>query len=93
MRKPKLNNLTLDTGGTKRLRNLNRSQKSIKITININAATLSEFKALAEETGIPYQRLINKTLSTAVTKSQGSAEARLNKLEKELLAIKKKLAA
>ncbi|MBO4235784.1 MAG: antitoxin [Firmicutes bacterium] len=34
-----------------------------KITMNINNATVDYFKALAEETGIPYQTLMNLYLT------------------------------
>ena len=34
-----------------------------QITINLNADTVSYFKALAEQTGIPYQTLINLYLT------------------------------
>ncbi len=34
-----------------------------QITINLNTDTVSYFKALAEQTGIPYQTLINLYLT------------------------------
>ena len=34
-----------------------------QITINLNADTVTYFKALAEQTGIPYQTLINLYLT------------------------------
>jgi predicted DNA binding CopG/RHH family protein len=34
-----------------------------QITININVDTIAYFKALAEQTGIPYQTLINLYLN------------------------------
>ena len=34
-----------------------------QITININAATIDYFKEQAEETGVPYQNLINLYLT------------------------------
>ena len=34
-----------------------------QITINLNTDTVSYFKALAEQTGIPYQTLINLYLA------------------------------
>ena len=34
-----------------------------QITINLNSDTISYFKALAEQTGIPYQTLINLYLA------------------------------
>lgn len=67
-------------------------QKSIKITINIDAETLTELRAMAEESGVPYQRLINRTLSESLT-GKATAESRLKHIENELKAIKRKLAA
>ena len=37
-----------------------------QITINLDAETVEYFKAQAEETGIPYQKLINFYLSDCV---------------------------
>ena len=40
---------------------LNKLKK--QITININATTIDYFKKQAEETGVPYQNLINLYLT------------------------------
>ena len=92
MRKPKLKNLRIDGTETKRIRSGMARQKSIKITININAETLAKLRAIADESGVPYQRLINRTLSEGLT-GKAAAESRLKHIEKELKAIKRKLAA
>ena len=41
-----------------------------QITINIDAATVDYFKALATETNIPYQTLINLYLSDCAAKKK-----------------------
>jgi hypothetical protein len=66
--------------------------KAIKITINIDAANLATLKKEAELTGIPYQRLLNQVLKEALSNRE-SAEARLEKLEREVAQMKRKLAA
>jgi uncharacterized protein involved in exopolysaccharide biosynthesis len=67
-------------------------QKSIKITININADTLEKLKEIANDSGIPYQRLINRTLADSLA-SYTKGNSRLDRIEKELAALKRKLAA
>lgn len=41
-----------------------------QITINIDSDTIDYFKGKAEESGIPYQTLINLYLSDCVTKKR-----------------------
>ena len=92
MRKPKIKNLRVDSAETKNIRGAMARQKSVKITININAETLSKLRSLADESGIPYQRLINRTLTESLH-GKSSAESRLARIEKELHLLKKKVAA
>lgn len=92
MKKPKLSELKIDVAGSNRIRKAMNTQKSVKITINIDSKTLSKFRAVAEDTGVPYQRLINKTLTESLVK-EASAQSRLEKIEREISALKKKLAA
>lgn len=94
MKKPKLTSLKIDEKSTKQIRSAMRRAKSIKITINVDADSLEILKKLSAETEVPYQRLINRLLREGLTKksSQGS-EARLNRVERELALLKKKLAA
>ena len=92
MKKPSTKNLRVDDRETKRMRNSISSQKSVKITINIDTKTLKELKGLAAETGIPYQRLLNRTLQDGLA-GRSSAENRLNQIEKEIVNLKKKIAA
>ncbi len=47
------------------------SKKTKKqITINLDMTTIDYFKTLAEETGIPYQTLINLYLADCATKQK-----------------------
>ena len=92
MKKPALKNLKVDETETKNIRSAMARQKSIKITININADTLTKLKAIAEESGIPYQRLLNRTLNESLA-SRTTESSRLDRLEKELAALKRKIAA
>lgn len=92
MRRPNLTKVRIDRIETKRIRSAMSRQKSIKITINIDAETLAKFRAMAEESGVPYQRLINRTLSESLL-AEAVAQSRLDRVEKELKALKKKIAA
>ena len=92
MKKPSIKNLKFDEAETKRIRTEMAKQKSIKITINIDAATLRKLKSTAARTGIPYQRLLNRTLQEGLSESQGS-EDRLDRMEREIKLLKKKIAA
>ena len=92
MKKPSLKNLKVDKVETKRIRSAMARQKSIKITININAETLAKLRAMADESGIPYQRLINRTLSESMS-DKVTAASRLEQIESEIKVLKRKLAA
>lgn len=92
MRRPNLKNLRPDESATKQIRSAMAHHKSIKITININADTLEKLKAIAEESGVPYQRLINRTLTDSLA-TNTIANSRLDKMEKELAALKRKMSA
>ena len=65
---------------------------SIKITINIDAESLDKLKKLSAESGIPYQRLLNNLLRERLAKTS-SIQSRLDRIEKELAQVKRKLAA
>lgn len=92
MKQPKLNNLTLSKMGTKKIREMAAHSKKIKITINIDHESLVSLKNMAQKTGGSYQRILNELLKKSLDKQSGS-EDRLEKLEKEIAKIKKKLAA
>jgi len=92
MKQPKLSDLRIDTKGTKAVRKMMAKAKKIKITINVDEDLLAELKQMAEETGTPYQSLLNRVLKDAVMtkKDEGS---RLDRLEREVERLKKKISA
>jgi len=92
MKQPKLSDLKIDTKGTKAIRKLMAKAKKIKITVNVDEDLLVELKHMAEETGTPYQSLLNRILKDAVfnKKNEGS---RLDRLEREFERLKKKISA
>ena len=92
MKQPKLSDLKIDTKGTKAMRKMMAKAKKIKITVNVDEDLLVELKHMAEETGTPYQSLLNRILKDAVMskKDEGS---RLDRLEREVERLKKKISA
>ena len=92
MRQPKLANLKIDWRGTKAIRRGMAKSKKVKITINIDKDSLLRLRKKAAGTGIPYQRLLNQTLKAALEGDAGT-ESRLERLEKELERLKRKVAA
>ena len=92
MKEPKLSRLRVDATETRRVRKLAATSKSVKITINIDADTLATLRREATDSGVPYQRLLNRVLRGAL-KDRESAEARIERLEREVSKMKKKLAA
>ena len=92
MKQPKTTNLRIDAAGTKKMRSAMQRARSVKITINIDADSLSALRETAERTGVPYQRLLNNILREGLS-NQAETEDRLTRIEKELARLKKKLAA
>jgi predicted DNA binding CopG/RHH family protein len=92
MKQPKLNSLQIDKVGTEELRAELAKKKSIKITINIDADSLLTLKGIARDTGVPYQRLLNRLLKQGL-KTRDTIETRLNRLEQELKKMKRAFAA
>lgn len=92
MKQPKLSDLKIDVKGTKAMRKLMAKAKKVKITINVDEDLLIELRRMAEVTGMPYQSLLNKVLKDAVLakKDEGS---RLDRLEREIERLKKKISA
>ena len=93
MKKPNLKNIKVNNILTKQIRNSFSKQKSVKITINIDSETLANIRSIADKSGIPYQRLINKTLKEQISSKVKISDDRLDRLEHEIKSIKKKLAA
>jgi predicted DNA binding CopG/RHH family protein len=94
MKQPKVSSLQLDKVGTAELRGemAKKKKKSIKITINIDADSLLTLKGIARDTGVPYQRLLNRLVKQGL-KTRDTIETRLNRLEQELKKMKRAFAA
>ena len=92
MKQPKKTHLRIDTAGTKKVRDAMRKAQRIKITINVDADSLTALRNAAQRTGVPYQRLLNNILKEGLA-SQSVTEDRLERIEKELARLKKKLVA
>lgn len=92
MKKTSLKNLKISSTETKRVHSAAARQKNVKITININSDTLKKVRSLANKSGVPYQRLINRMLRETLDHTE-TTESRLERLEKELRQLKLKLAA
>lgn len=92
MKQPKLSDLRMDRPGTERIRASMAQTKTIKITINLDAESLTQLRQLAEESGVPYQRLLNQVLREGLAKRE-TTEARLARLEAEVNKLKRRIAA
>jgi len=88
MKEPKLTDLEVDEKATRQTRRKMAKAKSVKITINIDKDNLDVLRIEAEDTGIPYQRLLNRYLKKALQADAGT-ESRLDRLEKEVNRLKK----
>ena len=91
MKQPRLSDMKVDTKGTKGIRKVMAKAKKIKITVNVDEDLLLELRRMAESTGTPYQSLLNRVLKDAVVakKDEGT---RLDRLEREVERLKKKIA-
>lgn len=92
MKQPKLSDLKIDVKGTKQMRARMAKARKIKITINIDEDILESLRDKADASGIPYQSLLNRLLRQAVEKSS-EKDSRLERLEREVQALKKKISA
>ena len=92
MRKPRINDVSVDTAGARRLRADMAGHRSVTITINVDADSLAKLKELSAESGVPYQRLIDGILKERVAKAD-TVHARLDRIERELARVKKSRAA
>jgi predicted DNA binding CopG/RHH family protein len=92
MKQPKLSNMIIDKKGTKAIRSMAAKTKKVKITINIDFESLEILKDRAINSGASYQKLLNQILKEGLVRKNES-ESRLDRLERELVKIKKKLAA
>ena len=92
MKQPKLNDLSIDQKGTKRIRALAVKTQKVKITINIDYDSLEALRKMAGSTGASYQKLLNQILKEGLVEHT-TAETRLTRVEKELEKLKRKIAA
>ncbi len=92
MKQPKLSDLKIDNKGTKAMRKIMAKAKKIKITVNVDEDLLMELKNMAEETGTPYQSLLNRALRDGII-SKTKESSRLDRLEREIERLKKKISA
>jgi predicted DNA binding CopG/RHH family protein len=92
MKEPKLNELVIDEKGTQQIRRKMAASRSIKITINIDKGNLEILRAKAAKTGVPYQRLLNRLLTSALQNDM-QTESRLDRLEKEISRLKRRIVA
>ena len=92
MRQPKLNDLVIDRRATREIRSKMKRTRKIKITINIDEDSLALLRKMSSQTGAPYQKLLNLILKEGLRK-RSEADSRLERIEKELKRIKRKIAA
>lgn len=90
MRQPKMSEVKFNKKATSAMRKKALTKK-VKITINFDDDILYEVKSLAQDIGTPYQTLLNKMLRDSL-KTKKSQEGRLARLEKEVKALKRKVA-
>ena len=65
---------------------------TVKITINVDADSLTKLKELSADSGVLYRRLLNSILKERLSKAD-TVHSRLDRIEKELARVKKTLAA
>lgn len=82
----------MDEKGTRQIQRRMASSGSVKITINVDRNSLAILRAKSAATGVPYQRLLNRLLAQAL-ESNRESESRLDRLEKEVNKLKKKIVA
>lgn len=93
MQEPKIKNIKINRAKTARIKRGLAQQKGIKITINIDPRqSLGAVKREALSSGVPYQRLLNRIIKEGLSERRAT-ESRLDRIERELKAMKKRLAA
>jgi predicted DNA binding CopG/RHH family protein len=93
MKQPKLKDVKIDVKGTERMRSRMAKSKKIKITVNVDEDLLEALKLRSDETGVPYQSLLNRVLRSAMHEQANGESSRLDRLEKEVATLKKRLTA
>jgi hypothetical protein len=92
MKQPKINDLVIDRAGTRAVRAQLQRAKTIKITINIDQESLALLQKGPRRTRVPYQQLLNQVLLAGLSQ-RPQAESRLDRLERELKKLKRRIAA
>lgn len=90
MKQPKVSDLKIDKKGTLAMRKKASATKKVKITINFDEDVLDKVRELAHSRGTPYQTLLNKMVRDSLSNAK-SQESRLNKLERTVKDLKKKV--
>ena len=92
MKQPNLRHLRIDRVATRKVRAALSKKKRVTTTVHLDTDNLKAHKTLSRETGIPYQRLVNRLLTASATREE-TTQSRLNRLEQELHKIKRRVAA
>jgi hypothetical protein len=92
MKQPKINDLVIDRAGTRAVRAQLKRAKTIKITINIDQDSLALLQKGPRRTRVSYQQLLNQVLTAGISQKP-QAEARLDRIERELKKLKRRIAA
>lgn len=90
MKPPKINNLRIDRAGSKSLRARLKKTKAIKITIHLDARSLSSLEKIGDKRLLPYYESLGQFLKV---KPDNTAVSRLERIEKEIKKLKRQIAA
>ena len=94
LKQPKIKDLKIDLKGTGKMRDRMAKVKKTKITVNVDEDLLSALKLRSDESGVPYQVLLNKLLRASIAdQMQGDEAGRIDRLEKDVATLKRKLFA
>ena len=92
MKQPKLNDLTIDHAGTRKLRAQMKKARNIRITINVDEQSLARVRKSSSQSAIPYQQILSQVLKEAAIEN-GVASSRLDRIEREIEKLKRQVAA
>ena len=92
MKQPKLDDMKIDSKGTRAMRAKLAKTQKVKITINVDKESLVLLRKMSDSSGIPYQRLLNRVLKEGLSHRR-SSESRIERVEREIELLKGKLAA
>jgi ABC-type Fe2+-enterobactin transport system substrate-binding protein len=92
MKQPNLNDLVIDRIGTRTTRKRLKKARTIKITIHIDQDTLVRLQKKSWQSRVSYQPLLNQVLIAGL-RHKTQAESRLDRIEKELKKLKRRIAA